>query len=99
MNRQVTLWILGLFECQIDIAENGEQALEKLKDPSNHYRLVFMDYEMTIKDGFLATHEWRSYEQKQQLQRLPIIALMLEKWIKTQEQEGISAHPILLTRK
>jgi signal transduction histidine kinase len=75
VNQDVALGMLGLLGCQVDVAENGEEALTKLKQLSTQYKLVFMDCEMPIKDGYQATREWRIFEQQNKLSYLPIVAL------------------------
>ncbi|MFK5893898.1 MAG: response regulator [Pseudomonadota bacterium] len=79
VNQDVAIGMLKLFGCQIDVVENGEQALTKLVQNAQkntlQYKLVFMDCEMPIKDGFQATSEWRIYENQNKLTHLPIIAL------------------------
>lgn len=58
----------GLSENQIELAENGEEALQKAAGRS--YRLILMDIQMPGMDGFQALHELRKngYEG-------PIVAL------------------------
>jgi len=79
VNQDVASEMLQLFNCQVDIVEDGEQALAKLKQHTKkeflQYELVFMDCEMPIKDGFQATKEWRTYEKQHNLNHTPIIAL------------------------
>ncbi len=57
----------------VDQAENGLQALERLK--SADYDLVLMDCQMPELDGFETTQSWRAHERRQGLARLPIVAL------------------------
>lgn len=52
----------------VDLAENGQEALEMVT--MNHYDLVLMDLQMPLMDGYTATKEIRKFDQK-----LPIIAL------------------------
>jgi signal transduction histidine kinase/DNA-binding response OmpR family regulator/HPt (histidine-containing phosphotransfer) domain-containing protein len=79
INQEVALGMLGLLGYQVDVVDNGEQALTKLKQSqlqnSLVYDLVLMDCEMPIKDGFQATKEWREFEKNNQMDTLPIIAL------------------------
>ncbi len=57
----------------LDIAENGEIACEKFVE--NRYDLVLMDIQMPVMDGYAATRWIRNWEQEQQLDPTPIIAL------------------------
>ncbi|MBU4344218.1 MAG: response regulator [Proteobacteria bacterium] len=57
----------------IDIAENGEIAVEKFK--SGKYDLVLMDIQMPVMDGYTATREIRKWEREKGRKETPIIAL------------------------
>jgi len=65
-----TLHNLGL---EVDIANNGEEAVEKFKQ--NSYDIVFMDISMPVMDGIDATHEILAYEKEKGLKHTPVIAL------------------------
>lgn len=56
------------FTC--DIAENGQQALDAVKD--NPYLMVFMDCQMPVMDGYEATRQIRRWLDGRPL---PIIAV------------------------
>ena len=62
--------LLNKFELHYDLAENGEQAVEKMQQ--NRYNLVLMDCQMPVMDGYEATRTWRKQDAKHQL---PIIGL------------------------
>jgi CheY-like chemotaxis protein len=65
--------MLRLMGYDVDIAGDGEQALQAL-DRGN-YRLVLMDCKMPIMNGYVATRLWRERERETQRQSIPIIAL------------------------
>ncbi len=74
VNRVVELGMLRRLGIQADVAENGVEALEKLR--AQAYDLVFMDCQMPQMDGYAACHAWRLQEASTQGQsRVPIIAL------------------------
>ncbi|MBI4487604.1 MAG: response regulator [Deltaproteobacteria bacterium] len=58
---------------QIDIAENGEIAVEKFK--SGNYDLVLMDIQMPVMDGYTATKAIRKWESEKRVNATPIVAL------------------------
>ncbi|HEY6418578.1 MAG TPA: response regulator [Candidatus Binataceae bacterium] len=59
--------------CEIDLAENGEIALEKFTH--HHYDLVLMDMQMPIMDGYMATRSIRNWEREHDAPRTSIVAL------------------------
>ncbi|GHG01332.1 hypothetical protein GCM10017161_32500 [Thalassotalea marina] len=70
LNQQVVLGFLEETRVNIDVAENGQQALDKLEDHS--YDMVFMDLQMPVMDGLTATRAIRAHEKYADL---PIIAM------------------------
>ena len=57
----------------LDMAENGQEGLEKFK--STRFDIVLMDMRMPVMDGYTATREIRRWEQEQGQTATPIIAL------------------------
>jgi Response regulators consisting of a CheY-like receiver domain and a winged-helix DNA-binding domain len=72
-NRTLIGFYLNKTNHQIDIAENGEIAVEKFK--ANRYDLVLMDIQMPVLDGYSATTQIRAYELQHHLKRTPVLAL------------------------
>jgi len=63
--------LVKTFGCQVDSAENGYVALEKMKN--NRYDIVLMDVQMPVMDGYEATKAIRMGEEPKR--NIPIIAL------------------------
>ncbi len=70
LNREVALGLLEDAHLSIDIAENGQAAVEKVAE--HNYDLVLMDMQMPVMDGLAAT---RAIRLKPQFQALPIVAM------------------------
>ena len=79
----------------LDMAENGQVAVEMFQ--AVRYDLVFMDLEMPVMNGLTATREIRQWEQEEDLDPVPIIALtshdQKEKLLETLDA-GCTAHLI-----
>lgn len=71
INRLYAQSILKSWRCQVDTAENGLVAVQKVKN--NSYDLVLMDVQMPVMDGYDATHAIRSMDTR--ANSIPIIAL------------------------
>jgi hypothetical protein len=65
--------ILSHMGIEVDVAENGLQALDCLE--RNRYHLVLMDCQMPVMDGLEATRRIREREERSGVPRMPIIAL------------------------
>ncbi|MCB1801725.1 MAG: EAL domain-containing protein [Gammaproteobacteria bacterium] len=73
VNQEVALGMLELLGCQVDIAEDGQQAIDAYRDKP--YDLVLMDCHMPTVDGFEAAAAIRDIENQKGAPRTPIIAL------------------------
>ena len=56
----------------LDMAENGEEAIEMFT--ANEYDLVLMDMQMPVMDGYTATRVIRGWEKKNERKAIPVIA-------------------------
>ena len=72
MNRKVALGLLEPLRMQMDTAEDGKQALQKIKEEK--YDLIFMDHMMPVMDGIEATKALRAMDGTY-YQTVPVIAL------------------------
>jgi len=68
INQEIILGLLEESPIQIDIVENGKEAIEYHK--KNTYNLILMDIQMPIMDGYDAAKEIRVIDKK-----IPIIAI------------------------
>jgi len=74
VNQEVILAMLESLGCSVDIAADGQQALDRIA--GTDYDLVLMDCQMPNKDGLEATGELRRREQASAAKRrMPIVAL------------------------
>jgi signal transduction histidine kinase/AmiR/NasT family two-component response regulator len=69
---EATLAKLGL---QVTRVEDGQQALDALRQASHPYHLVLMDCQMPVLDGLEATRRLREWEAQEGRPRIPVVAL------------------------
>lgn len=71
INQEVAREILRQMGCEVEIAENGRDALQMIG--SDHFDLVLMDCHMPVMDGFEATRQIRSLGAP--TSEIPIVAM------------------------
>lgn len=69
INVKLVLSLFSDYSIQADVAENGKEAVEKVKD--NHYDLILMDVEMPEMNGYEAT----KFIRMELKNKIPIIAM------------------------
>lgn len=62
-NQFIVTSLLEQIGCKVDLAENGQEALDKVQE--KHYDAVFMDCHMPVMDGYEATTEIRKLSIEQ----------------------------------
>lgn len=73
MNREIAKTILEDYELIVDEAEDGYQAVNKVKDSdSDAYDVILMDIQMPVMGGFEATEAIRRIDKGH---RIPIVAM------------------------
>jgi len=75
LNQEIAVAILEEAGFTIDVAENGQAAVEKLESSQpGYYRLVLMDVQMPVMNGYEATREIRRLKDRK-LAGIPILAM------------------------
>lgn len=73
INQKLIKRILEEHGISVDIANNGLESFEKRRN--GDYDLIFMDVQMPVMDGIEATHEILDYEEDENVDHIPIVAL------------------------
>jgi len=73
INQKLIKAILEKFGCQVDVANNGDEALKLLEQ--NDYDMVLMDCMMPVMSGYEATAVIRNRTSKVRNHTVPVIAL------------------------
>ena len=92
VNQRVVLAMLRKKNYAIDVANNGQDALEKLERATEPYNLILMDVQMPILDGLETT---RAIRRNTRWDHLPIIAMTAHAMIGDRErclQAGMNAY-------
>ena len=75
LNREIAQEILREYGFQVDTAENGEVAVERVSTAApGSYDLVLMDVQMPVMDGYTATRKIRALDDPARA-KLPILAM------------------------
>ena len=95
MNQMIAEAVLSEVGLTVDIADNGEIAVEKMKEaPAGYYNIVLMDIQMPIMNGYDATRAIRVLDDPE-LAAIPIIAMSANAFredVKAAEDAGMNGH-------
>lgn len=95
MNREVTEFILSESGFDVELASDGTDAVEMVKNsPENYYDVILMDVQMPTMNGYEATRAIRQMDRKDVI-KMPIIAMTanaMEEDKAEALQNGMNAH-------
>ena len=104
LNRQIAGEMLELLGARVEMAEDGEQAVNAVRShPPLYYHLVLMDIQMPKLNGYEAARRIRSLDMER-IDELPIIALTADAFaedVKRAHLAGMNGHlakPISIDR-
>ncbi|WP_261816883.1 response regulator [Vibrio gallicus] len=77
-NQELVVGLLQPYGVDIDIAENGQQAIDKARQ--HHYQLILMDIQMPVLSGYEATQYIREFDPS-----TPIVAMTANVMVEHQQ--------------
>ena len=84
INQEVAVGLLEDADLNVDIANNGQEAVDILKEKGeSYYGAVLMDLQMPEMDGYTATKHIRN---KLQFQKLPVMAMSADAMVGVRER-------------
>lgn len=95
-NRNIIRIFLKKLPHQLDFAENGAEAVEKFK--TRRYDIIFMDLQMPLVDGYMATRMIREWEKANNLGRTRIVALTANAFQEDEEKSIASGCDEFMTK-
>ena len=95
VNREIASLILTEFGFQLDTAENGKEAVDKVSNSKpGDYQAVLMDIQMPVMNGYDATKAIRKLDNSE-LSNIPIIAMTANAFtedIQAAKEAGMNSH-------
>ncbi|MDE6600186.1 MAG: response regulator, partial [Oscillospiraceae bacterium] len=95
LNQEIAVAILSEEGFTVDVANNGQEAVDMLKNSEpGYYRVVLMDVQMPVMGGYEATRLIRSLENKE-LASVPILAMTANAFDEDKQEalkSGMNAH-------
>jgi len=91
INQKVLTNILGKSGIDIELANNGEEAVVKVTTGKKKFDLVLMDINMPIMDGYTATQQIRDTGAFDDLPIVSFTALVLDSEVEKMYKAGINA--------
>lgn len=95
INAMITVEILQEMGAEVDVAENGEVAVERFSaQPAGHYDFILMDVQMPVMDGRTATRHIRALN-REDAKTIPIFGLSADAFVEDErlsKESGMNSH-------
>ena len=95
INRQLVCMLLENLGYQVDVAENGREAVQKIEScPAGTFDAVLMDIQMPVMDGYEAAERIRGLEDPKKAE-VPIIAVTANAFgedVRKAREKGMDGH-------
>ncbi len=95
LNREIATEILEMAGLEVDFAENGKEAVDKITaSEPGYYDLIFMDVQMPVMNGYDAARAIRALERRD-TKHIPIVAMTANAFaedIKAARDAGMNEH-------
>lgn len=95
INAMTAVEILQEMGAEVDVAENGEVAVERFSaQPAGHYDFILMDVQMPVMDGRTATRHIRALN-REDAKTIPIFGLSADAFVEDErlsKESGMNSH-------
>lgn len=95
VNAMIAVEILQEMGAEVDVAENGEVAVERFSaQPAGHYDFILMDVQMPVMDGRTATRHIRALN-REDAKTIPIFGLSADAFVEDErlsKESGMNSH-------
>ena len=95
INAMIAVEILQEMGAEVDVAENGEVAVERFSaQPAGHYDFILMDVHMPVMDGRTATRHIRALN-REDAKTIPIFGLSADAFVEDErlsKESGMNSH-------
>lgn len=95
LNQEIAVELLSAIGVQVEVADNGLQAVEKFeKSPEGYYGLIFMDIHMPYMDGYEAARRIRKMDRAD-AEKVRIVAMTADAFVedvRMAKEAGMDEH-------
>lgn len=95
LNMEIACELLSETGLVVETAENGQEAVRQVRQhPDGYYRLIFMDIQMPVMNGYDSTRHIRALERPD-IKSMPIVAMSANAFaedIKLCKESGMNEH-------